>query len=337
MGEAEEVGVWAARVTGTRAFSRTRRLPWAAGERRQLEAADVDKDRILRELQAIAFAKPILAMFDPDGKILPPQQWPEEVHAAIRSFEVKSGSAGDGNQDSVWKVSFWNKGRGARAARQARRRGPGRHGDQQARGDRPRARPGPGAVLPDGDPQADDDHRAAGPATRSEYAVNERRSLADLHTLHLTPFFGRRRLAHVRKLGSPTGVAAPSPSCSDSGGRSTPSAALATPWPAPPTPQGSGRARRGTTDSNLHAGVSVLADQRDRLGRIARYALRPPVAQDRLEWTDDGQVRLELRRSWSDGTTHLLFDPVELLERLAALTPRPRIHLILYRRSPRIE
>lgn len=39
---------------------------------------------------------------------------------------------------------------------------------------------------------------------------------------------------------------------------------------------------------------------------------------------------LELRRRWTDGTTHLVFDPVELLERLAALTPRPRINLILY-------
>ena len=44
-------------------------------------------------------------------------------------------------------------------------------------------------------------------------------------------------------------------------------------------------------------------------------------------------VTLECRRReprpWADGTTHLLFDPVELLERLAALTPRPRINLIL--------
>ena len=72
------------------------------------------------------------------------------------------------------------------------------------------------------------------------------------------------------------------------------------------------------------------ADERDRLERIARYALRPPIAQNRLAWTDDGQVRLALRRPWSDGTTHLLFDPAELLERLTALTPRPRIHLILY-------
>jgi len=44
----------------------------------------------------------------------------------------------------------------------------------------------------------------------------------------------------------------------------------------------------------------------------------------------DGQVWLTLRHRWADGTTHLRFDPVELLERLAALTPRPRINLILY-------
>lgn len=44
----------------------------------------------------------------------------------------------------------------------------------------------------------------------------------------------------------------------------------------------------------------------------------------------DGTAVLELRRRWTDGTTHLVFDPLELLERLAALTPRPRINLILY-------
>ena len=64
---------------------------------------------------------------------------------------------------------------------------------------------------------------------------------------------------------------------------------------------------------------------------VCRYVLRPPVAQDRLSLTADGQVRLELNYAWADGTTHLLFEPVELLERLAVLTPRPRINVILYR------
>ena len=39
---------------------------------------------------------------------------------------------------------------------------------------------------------------------------------------------------------------------------------------------------------------------------------------------------MQLKRAWSDGTTHLLFEPVEFLEKLAALTPRPAINLILY-------
>ena len=41
-------------------------------------------------------------------------------------------------------------------------------------------------------------------------------------------------------------------------------------------------------------------------------------------------VLLTLKAEWSDGTTHLLFEPIELLERLAALTPRPRINLVLH-------
>ncbi len=58
--------------------------------------------------------------------------------------------------------------------------------------------------------------------------------------------------------------------------------------------------------------------------------MRPPIAADRLHLTADGQVVLDLRHRWADGTTQLLFEPVELLERLAALTPRPPINLLLY-------
>jgi Putative transposase len=39
---------------------------------------------------------------------------------------------------------------------------------------------------------------------------------------------------------------------------------------------------------------------------------------------------LARRHRWADGTTHLVFEPLELLERLTALTPRPRINLLLY-------
>jgi hypothetical protein len=81
---------------------------------------------------------------------------------------------------------------------------------------------------------------------------------------------------------------------------------------------------------DLHANVTVAANNRDGLEQLARYVLRPPIAQERLSRTADGRLPLTLKAEWSDGTTHLLFEPIELLERLAALTPRPRINLLLY-------
>jgi hypothetical protein len=74
----------------------------------------------------------------------------------------------------------------------------------------------------------------------------------------------------------------------------------------------------------------VPAGQRERLERVCRYALRPPVTPERLAVTAEGQVRLTLRHPWADGTMHLVFDPVEFLGRLAVLVPRPRVNLILY-------
>ena len=54
------------------------------------------------------------------------------------------------------------------------------------------------------------------------------------------------------------------------------------------------------------------------------------MAQDRLRLLDDGRVALTLKTAWADGTHHLVFEPLELLEKLAAITPRPRINLVLY-------
>ena len=74
----------------------------------------------------------------------------------------------------------------------------------------------------------------------------------------------------------------------------------------------------------------VPGKARARLERLCRYALRPAVGQDRLQAMPDGTIVLELRRRWRDGTTHVIVEPVELLERLAALVSRPRVNLVLY-------
>ncbi len=97
-----------------------------------------------------------------------------------------------------------------------------------------------------------------------------------------------------------------------------------------PEPRPPGRWQARTDGFDLHAALVVPARARDRLERLCRYALRPPVGQDRLQPMPDGTVALELRHRWADGTTHLIFEPVELMERLAALVPRPRVNLVLY-------
>jgi hypothetical protein len=49
--------------------------------------------------------------------------------------------------------------------------------------------------------------------------------------------------------------------------------------------------------------------------------VRPPLALARLTESTDRQLRYYFRRPWSDGSTALLLEPLELLERLAALVP----------------
>ena len=81
---------------------------------------------------------------------------------------------------------------------------------------------------------------------------------------------------------------------------------------------------------DLHADRAVGADDRLGLERLCRYLLRPPLAQERLARLADGRVVCTLRHPWHDGTRHLIFTPHEFLERLAAITPRPHINLLLY-------
>jgi hypothetical protein len=98
----------------------------------------------------------------------------------------------------------------------------------------------------------------------------------------------------------------------------------------PPLPLVRGPCHAAHNGFDLDAGVVVPAADRAHLERVCRYALRPPIAHDRIRLTNEGEVLLELRHRWRDGTTHLRFHPLELLERLASLTPRPRINLVLY-------
>jgi hypothetical protein len=105
----------------------------------------------------------------------------------------------------------------------------------------------------------------------------------------------------------------------------------------------------------LHAAVHCAADDRQALEQLCRYITRPALqaasgqqcgpspgknspldclcpgsalANERVQTNTAGRVVFKLKTAWRDGTTHLVMSPLEFMQRLAALVPRPRLHLI---------
>jgi len=83
---------------------------------------------------------------------------------------------------------------------------------------------------------------------------------------------------------------------------------------------------------SLHAATHVDAADREGLERLCKYGLRPPFAQDQLSILPDGRVRYELRRPWPtpSGVTELVFEPLQLMRRLASLIPPPYMNTVRY-------
>ena len=83
---------------------------------------------------------------------------------------------------------------------------------------------------------------------------------------------------------------------------------------------------------DLHARTRIPRHKRGDLERLCGYILRPPVATERLRWVDEERtlVALDLKRDWSDGTSSLLFTPLELIEKLVPLIPLPMSNSVRY-------
>jgi hypothetical protein len=79
---------------------------------------------------------------------------------------------------------------------------------------------------------------------------------------------------------------------------------------------------------SLHANTLVPAHRRDQLERLLRYTARGAVSLERLERDAHGDLLYRFTHPWSDGTTGIKLSPLELLEKLAALVPLPRTHLV---------
>jgi Putative transposase/Transposase zinc-binding domain len=81
---------------------------------------------------------------------------------------------------------------------------------------------------------------------------------------------------------------------------------------------------------SLHANTQVPAHRRDQLERLIRYTARGAVSLERLTQDANGDLVYTFTHPWSDGTTGIRLSPLELLEKLAALVPLPRVHLVRY-------
>ena len=64
--------------------------------------------------------------------------------------------------------------------------------------------------------------------------------------------------------------------------------------------------------------------KRKELERLCRYITRPAIANERLKRNQAGQVVLQLKSPYRDGTTHIVLLPLEFMQRLAALARPPK-------------
>jgi hypothetical protein len=60
------------------------------------------------------------------------------------------------------------------------------------------------------------------------------------------------------------------------------------------------------------------------------FFLRSAVSAQCLSPTRNGQIRYLLKTPYNDGTTHVIFEPLDFIARLVALVPRRRVNLTRY-------
>src|SRR5438445_2165834 len=81
---------------------------------------------------------------------------------------------------------------------------------------------------------------------------------------------------------------------------------------------------------SLHANTQVPAHRRDQLERLIRSTARGAVSLECLTQDANGDLVDTFTHPWSNSTTGMRLSPLALLEKLAALVPLPRVHLVRY-------
>ena len=70
-----------------------------------------------------------------------------------------------------------------------------------------------------------------------------------------------------------------------------------------------------------HAGVVAASDERDKLERLCRTITRPAVSTERLSLTAQGLIHYRLKTPYRDGTTHVVFEPLDLMAHVPVRHP----------------
>jgi hypothetical protein len=81
---------------------------------------------------------------------------------------------------------------------------------------------------------------------------------------------------------------------------------------------------------SVNAGVRMRAEDAAGRERLIRYCARPALSLERLSELPNGLIAYRTKYPLRGGRTHRIMTPLELLARLAALTPPPRYPLVRY-------
>ncbi len=101
------------------------------------------------------------------------------------------------------------------------------------------------------------------------------------------------------------------------------------PAPDDDEPRAPGKRSASLDGYNLHAAVRIGADDDLAREKLVRYCARPAFALERLSVLRDGRVAYAIKTA-RKGATHRILSPVELLARIAALIPPPRVPFLRY-------
>ena len=77
--------------------------------------------------------------------------------------------------------------------------------------------------------------------------------------------------------------------------------------------------------------MATKAHEREKLERLCRYIARPAVSTQRLSLTRNGQIRYQLKTPYTDGTTQVIFEPLDFMYRMYGM---PRAQEAQERPSP---